>query len=180
MKTLQQHIEEKLVINKDYKNFQSKEIIDVISILTNPKVKWNSSHTTATTENEIWGKFKEAFNKFTGPGKDKGEATEENPTFFKLSARSNDGIYGGATLAYKIFSGKNVFYIKSLEPGNELSGIEIMKRHIIQNHSQWETGKFTGASAVGRWQIDKDVSVTAEGFAISSDFVDALNSIIDG
>ena len=68
-----------------------------------------------------------------------------------------------------------MFYIKPLKPGYKRSGIEISRRELDPR----ESGKFDGKLATGRWEVDKDVAVSAEGYAVSSDLINLLISIME-
>lgn len=164
-------LNEKLVVNKDYNN---EELPEYITVLTNPKVKWKSYWTRATTENKIWGEFCSAISNLTYRDNGHGNATKEKPTLFRLS-KPGKGINAGPVAAYKIFAGNDVFYIKPLKPGYKRSGIEISRRELDSR----ESGKYDGTLATGRWQIDKNVAVSDKGYGLSPDFINTLYSIIE-
>ena len=165
-------LNEKLVVNK---NYVGEQLPEYMTVLTNPKVQWKSYWNRAVTEAKIWGEFCSAINKLKE--KDgRGKATKESPTLFTLSEKGKlRSIHAGKPLAQKIFAENDVFYIKPLKPGYKKSGIEISRRELDPR----ESGKFDGALATGRWEIDKDVAVSAEGYTVSPDLINLLISIIE-
>lgn len=155
---------------------EEEQLPEYMIVLTNPKIQWKSYWNRATTEAKIWGELCSAISKLRI--KDgRGNATKESPTLFTLNEKGKPrSINAGKPLAHKIFAGNDVFYIKPLKPGYKKSGIEISRRELDPR----ESGKFDGGAATGNWQVDKNVAVSVEGYAVSPDLVNLLISIMEG
>lgn len=131
----------------------------------------------AVTEAKIWGELCSVISRLKSNSRERGNATKESPSLFTLSEKGKPrSIQAGKPLAQKIFAGNDVFYIKPLNPGYKRSGIEILRRNLDPR----ESGEFDGALATGRWQVDPDVAVSGEGWAVSPDLINLLISIIEG
>lgn len=154
-----------------------EQLPEYMIILTNPKVQWKSYGNRAVTEAKIWGDLCSVISRLKSNSRERGNATKESPSLFTLSEKGKPrSIQAGKPLAQKIFAGNDVFYIKPLKPGYKRSGIEILRRNLDSR----ESGKFDGALATGRWQVDPDVAVSGEGWAVSPDLINLLISIIEG
>lgn len=168
---IREYIQEKLIVNK---NYVGEQLPEYMIVLTKPKVQWKSYWNRAVTEAKIWGEFCSAISNLTYRDNGHGNATKEKPTLFRLS-KPGKGINAGPVAAYKIFAGNDVFYIKPLKPGYKRSGIEISRRELDSR----ESGKYNGTLATGRWQIDKDVTVSDKGYGLSPDLINLLISIME-
>lgn len=175
MKHLNKYLYESLRIGIN--DSPEPDLPEYINILTNPKVQWKSYGDRAVTEAKIWGELCSVISKLKSNSKDRGNATKESPSLFTLSEKGKPrSINAGKPLAQKIFAGNDVFYIKPLKPGYKRSGIEISRRELDPR----ESGKYDGEFATGKWKVDPDVAASCEGWAVSPDLIEALNTIIEG